>query len=398
MSMPDVLTRGDDFLSQYPRTNPFWQIASHGTCLLAVGVSKFMLNIFYNVKLNNLERLQDAVKRTVEENRGLMTVMNHMSVVDDPFIWGVFPWSMYRDLDQIRWCLGAHNVCFQNSFLSNFFSLGKVLSTKRFGAGPFQGSIDASIRLLSPDDTLDLEWTPHRVERSAESSTATQAPLSGNINEGNVMKYVAPVARSKPSWVHVYPEGFVLQLQPPFANSMRYFRWGITRLILESTRPPIVVPIFSTGFEKIAPESSAGTMIERYLPRNMGAEINVTIGNPIDDLIIDNYRKQWVDLCEKYYDPKNPTDLSWELKYGPEAEDLRSRLAAELREHVAKIRHEERKLPMEDERFKSPAWWKRYTGTEGASDKDVQFIGQNWAIRRLQKFLDKEGVENPQND
>lgn len=91
MSFPDVLDRGDEFLSQYPRTNPFWQIASHGTCLLAVGISKFMLNTFYNVKLNNLEKLQEAVARTKTENRGLMTVMNHMSVVDDPFIWGVFP-------------------------------------------------------------------------------------------------------------------------------------------------------------------------------------------------------------------------------------------------------------------------------------------------------------------
>lgn len=383
MSFPDVISRGDEFLSQYPRTDYFWQLASHGTCLLAVGVSKLVLNTFYNVKLNNLDRLENAVKRTEVENRGLMTVMNHMSVVDDPFIWGVFPWRMYRDLDQIRWCLGAHNVCFQNKFFSTFFSLGKVLSTERFGGGPFQGSIDASIRLLSPDDTLDLEWTPHRIEAVHSSEEANSIPKSGNIT-----KYVAPVARTKPSWVHVYPEGFVLQLQPPFSNSMRYFKWGITRLILESTKAPIVVPMFSTGFEKVAPESSAGTIIERYLPRNLGAEIEINIGNPIDDSIIENYRKEWTSLCSKYFDPKNPSDLSYELKYGKEAEDLRSRLAAELREHVAKIRHEERKFPIEDERFKSPAWWKRYTQTEGASDPDVQFIGLNWAIRRLQSFLD----------
>lgn len=403
MSFPDVLDRGDEFLSQYPRTNPFWQIASHGTCLLAVGISKFMLNTFYNVKLNNLEKLQEAVARTKTENRGLMTVMNHMSVVDDPFIWGVFPWSMYWDLDQIRWCLGAHNVCFQNKFLATFFSLGKVLSTERFGGGPFQGSIDASIRLLSPDDTLDLEWTPHHIE-PLKKEIEKQPTLEGNnkifdklsVKDGHVVKYVAPVARSKPSWIHVYPEGFVLQLQPPFSNSMRYFRWGITRLILESTKSPIVVPMFSTGFEKIAPESSAGIMIERYLPRNMGAEINVTIGNPIDDAIIDGYRKEWLALCDKYHDPKNPTDLSWELKYGKEVQDLRSRLAAELRAHVAKIRHEERRFELEDERFKSAAWWGRYTETEGASDPDVKFIGQNWAIRRLQKFLnDYDDAENP---
>lgn len=389
MSLPDVLSRGDDFLAQYPRQSTFWQYASHGVCLLTVGVSKLVLSTCYNTKLNNFHRLEDAIDRSVKENRGLMTVMNHMSVVDDPFIWGVFPWRIYRDLDQIRWCLGAHNVCFQNKVFSTFFSLGKVLSTERFGGGPFQGSIDASIRLLSPDDTLDLEWTPHCIE-----------PLkTPDLVKKIKNDYIPPVARSKPSWVHVYPEGFVLQLLPPHSNSMRYFKWGITRMILESTKAPIVVPIFSTGFEKIAPESAAGTLIERYLPRNFGAEINVTVGNPIDDNILESYRKEWRLLVEKYHDPKHSTDLTEELKTGQEAQDLRSRLAEELRAHVSKIRHEERSFPEEDPRFKSPLWWKRYTETEGASDPEVKFIGKNWAIRRLQKFLkDYEDYENQHND
>ncbi|CAI4869282.1 CRB_1a_G0057390.mRNA.1.CDS.1 [Saccharomyces cerevisiae] len=156
-----------------------------------------------------------------------------MSMVDDPLVWATLPYKLFTSLDNIRWSLGAHNICFQNKFLANFFSLGQVLSTERFGVGPFQGSIDASIRLLSPDDTLDLEWTPH----SEVSSSLKKA-------------YSPPIIRSKPSWVHVYPEGFVLQLYPPFENSMRYFKWGITRMILEATKPPIVVPIFATGFEK----------------------------------------------------------------------------------------------------------------------------------------------------
>ena len=331
MSLPDVLKRGDDFLRDYPRQSGLWQLGSHATCLLTVGISKLILKTCYNTQLNHFDRLETAIERSVVENRGLMTVMNHMSVVDDPFIWGVFPWRIYRDLDHIRWCLGAHNVCFQSKFLATFFSLGKVLSTERFGEGPFQGSIDASIRLLSPDDTMDLEWTPHRVERY-------KAPASSPLAQKITKEYIPPVARTKPSWVHVYPEGFVLQLQAPYANSMRYFKWGITRMILESTKPPIIVPIFTTGFEKIAPESAAGTKIERYLPRNFGAEVNVTVGNPIDDTIIRKYREEWRQLVEKYHDPENPTDLTPELKVGKEAQNLRSRLASELRKHVAQIR------------------------------------------------------------
>lgn len=389
MSLPDVLARGDDFLREFPRHNSIWQSFSQATCLFAVGVSKLILFTCYNVKLNNFEKLETAIYKSKLENRGLMTVMNHMSVVDDPFIWGVFPWRIYKDLDQIRWCLGAHNICFQNSFFTYFFSLGKVLSTERFGAGPFQGSIDATIRLLSPDDTLDLEWTPH--------VSMDNKPKSISLSKRIMKDYIPPIARSRPSWVHVYPEGFVLQLMPPHSNSMRYFKWGVTRMILESTKAPIVVPIFSSGFEKIAPESAADTLIERYLPRNFGSNINVTIGNPIDDKIIDSYRFEWLKLVEKYYDPKCSTDLSWELKYGKEAQNLRSRLAAELREHVANIRHIECNFPQEDERFKSPSWWKRYTETEGLSDPDIQFIGQNWAIRRLQTFLNEYEESNIHN-
>ncbi|SCV02968.1 LAMI_0H04434g1_1 [Lachancea mirantina] len=395
MSLPDVLKRGDDFLAEYPRRSVLWNLASHGTCLFTVGVSKLILNAFYNVKLNNYENLEHAIERSSLENRGLMTVMNHMSVVDDPFLWGVFPWKMYRKMENIRWCLGAQNVCFQNKFFSTFFSLGQVLSTRRFGGGPFQGSIDASIRLLSPDDTLDLEWIPHREEPSKPAKPSNLEVAFQNAKK----EYLPPVARTKPSWVHVYPEGFVLQLHSPYANSMRYFKWGITRLILETTVPPIVVPMFATGFEKIAPESAAGTLIERYLPQNFGAEINVTVGDPIDDKIIESYRAEWKQLVEKYHDPQNPTDLTMELKVGQEAQDLRSRLAAELRTHVAFVRHEQRGFEKEDERFASPFWWKTYTQSEGSSDPDVRFIGKNWAIRRLQKFLqEEERIQNELNE
>lgn len=369
MSLPDVLKRGDDFLSEYPRNSKIWHLFSYGTTIFTVGISKFILNTMYNVELNNFERLETALEKSRKEERGLMTIMNHMSVVDDPFIWAVFPWKIYRDLNDIRWCLGAHNVCFTNKFVSTYFSLGQVLSTKRFGAGPFQGSVDAMIRLLSPDSTLD------NLQVKGCFSTTT-------LNYHYKMQ--------KPAWVHVYPEGFVLQLQPPFSNSMRYFKWGITRMVLEATRPPIVVPIFTTGFEKIAPEDTAESPIDRYLPNNFGTKVTVTVGNILADKLIDSYREEWKQLVDKYSDPKNPTDLSDELKYGKEAQDLRCRVAAFLREQVAIVRNNECGFPEEDSRFKSPSWWRNYTKTEGASDPDVEFIGKNWAIRSLQNLTEEE--------
>lgn len=387
MSLPGVFERGDEFIGQYPRTSRVWQFFSHATCLATVGFSKAVLFLGYNLEVKGVEHLDRAVQRTVEEDRGIMTIMNHMSCVDDPFIWGCLPWRFYRDVDQIRWCLGAQNVCFKGELLSTFFSLGKILSTVRFGGGPFQGSIDAAIRLLSPDDTLGLlyDGSEDTARRWADYSAADRVrQLSSH--------YTPPLRRFKPSWVHVYPEGFVLQLQPPFNNSMRYFKWGVTRMILESTRQPIIVPIFSTGFEKIAPESAAsGSLLERFLPDNLGAEIRVTIGEAIDDKIIKKYRDEWMELVRTL--GSDARDLTDELKFGPKAQELRSRLAAELRSSIAELR-KKCGFPDEDPRFKDHKFWRRYTKSEGASDPDVKFIGQNWAIRRLQGIVDDDDAHD----
>lgn len=384
MSLQGVLQRGDDHLSEYPRTSPWWNYASKLTCMAAVGYAKLVLNSIYKVEVKGLENLDLALKRSQEENRGIVSVMNHMSMVDDPFVWGCLPWSYYRDVDHIRWCLGAKNVCFKGTFLSYFFSLGKILPTERFGVGPFQPSIEGAIRLLSPDDTLNLiydgsdevnkKWLSYKREDYIEVPNL----LAKKIQQD----YINPVIRSKPSWVHIFPEGFVLQLQPPFNNSMRYFRWGVSRMVLEATRQPIVVPIFSHGFEKIAPESEKKTLRERYLPNNFGSTVKVFIGEPINDEIIQKYRTEWLALVEKFN--RGAQDLNDKLKFDDKVKDLRSRLSSELRRHVLKIRDATGEFAPEDERFKEHKFWTQYTRSEGVSHPDVKFVGLNWAIRRLQ--------------
>ena len=119
----------------------------------------------------------------------------------------------------------------------------------------------------------------------------------------------------------------------------------------------------------------------------MGAEIDIIFGDPVSDEKIEKYRQEWRDLCKKYTDEQNPTDLSEELKNGPAAQKLRSALAGELRERVLDLRQKLGKFAPEDPKFKDPAFWKEYTLSEGKSDPSVQFIGKNWAIRRYQKHL-----------
>lgn len=401
MSFQDVLKRGDEFLSDYPRTSPWWNYASHATCLAMILKTKLLINLLYKPHVHNIEKLDAAMAKARAEKRSILTVMNHMSVVDDPSFYALLPFRFHTDVDTIRWGFGAHNICFSNQTLSWFFNLGKILGTRRFGAGPYQGSIDAAIRILSPDDTLDLEFSPWAREQDKPSllqefnnvgiiSEKTQdlvRAVKPTPESTNVLMSKSPFIRTKTSWFHVFPEGFVLQLEEPHNNSMRYFKWGVSRLILESTRAPVVVPMFAFGFEKIAPENSADEGLKRWLPLNLGAEIHVTIGDYLPDEKIEHFRQKWRDLCDKYVDPKNPTDLSPELKDGKRAQKLRSDLAGELRQAVLSIRESLGVFQPEDPRFKSPKFWTEYTSTEGLSAPDVKFIGQNWAIKRLQKHL-----------
>ncbi|WPK24984.1 hypothetical protein PUMCH_002283 [Australozyma saopauloensis] len=401
MSFTDVLKRGEDFLEEYPRRSWWWNYASHATCLGMILGSKMFLNLLYNPQVNNIEKLEAALGKARAENRSLLTVMNHMSVVDDPCFYAMLPMRFHTDIDTIRWGFGAHNICFSTPSLSVFFNLGRIMGTKRFGEGPFQGSLDAAIRILSPDDTLDLEFSSLASERQKPTliqevnSVAGIAPESVNklvkkVLPGpettSILMSKSPFVRSKTSWFHVFPEGFVLQLKEPNQNSMRYFKWGVSRLILESTRTPVVLPIFGYGFEKIAPEDLDHGAL-RWLPQNLGADVQITFGDPIPDEQLEDYRLKWRALCDKYPNKENPNDLSAELQNGKAAQLLRSELAALLRLHVLQIRESLGRFPPEDSKFASPAFWKEYTNSEGASDPLVEFIGLNWAIRRLQKHL-----------
>lgn len=367
MSHYEVLKRGDDeILSTRPAASLLWNCASLLTSMGMIAISKLVLATLYNKEVKGLENFEEARRRSKEENRGLITLMNHMSTCDDPMIFACLPWKFSREWNDIRWGLAAANVCFTNKLATNFFSLGKIIPCERFGRGPFQSGLDACVRILSPDDTI--------------TESLVKAPESAEPLALFSPQYSPPMLRNGPSWVHVFPEGYVCQLQPPFGNSMRFFRWGTARLILEPTVAPIVVPLFATGFELIKPEEI--DLKNDYLtPNNVGATVRVNIGPALDDGVIAAFRKEWQALCERY---PGQGDLSHEAKFGAEAKDLRIRVCAYLRESVVNLR-EGVGLGPEDPRFKSVDFWTDYTKSRGTSDPEVKFIGINWAIKEYQR-------------
>ncbi|KAJ2548856.1 Lyso-phosphatidylcholine acyltransferase, partial [Coemansia sp. RSA 1836] len=75
-------------------------------------------------------------------------------------------------------------------------------------------------------------------------------------------------------WLHIFPEGKVNQ-----GESMIRFKWGVGRLIMESERVPIVLPIFFTGMKEIMPLSQ-NVPIPR--PNPLKSTLYLKVGDAVD--------------------------------------------------------------------------------------------------------------------
>ncbi|KAI1274759.1 acyltransferase [Xylaria sp. FL0933] len=269
--------------------------------------------------LDILDKRKDVSKR----QRGLLTVCNHVSVTDDPIMWGVLPFGYAFNPSNHRWGLGAHDICFKNSFLSAFFAAGQVLPTHRFQYSPhgglFQPTVPQAIRLLSARPFI----------KSPLSSTAVADAVD--------IPGLPPIyAENRHSWVHVFPEACVHQHPKMF---MRYFKWGVSRMILESEPMPDVLPIFIDGTQHMMPEDRGWP---RFLPR-FGVKLRVAFGEPVDtEEIFGDLRARWQELVRREQSkiqlPLALGELSEELKYGDEAVKLRIEVARRVREEILKVR------------------------------------------------------------
>ena len=242
----EVQKRGKDFFYQYPRDSAVWNLFSRLTVFAIACVCKAFVRLRHRSFVLHVDRLQAALKRAREEGRGVITVMNHVSVLDDPLVWGAsLPVRTLARVHGLRWAFGARDICFKNKFESLFFSLGRVLSVQRFGRGPDQPAIDCGVYLVS-----------------------------------------------RGSWVHLYPEGFVHQPYEPYAGTLRYFHWGVSRLVLESgPRAPIVLPIYAHGLHNVFPEDR----VKRTFGYGWDEPLVYNYGEPLAGDRLDAFRQQWQD-------------------------------------------------------------------------------------------------------
>ncbi|CAH7671700.1 acyltransferase-domain-containing protein [Phakopsora pachyrhizi] len=232
-------------------------------------------------QIEGLPILLELLDRPSPKPRGLITISNHISTLDDPIIWGIMPFSTFFNTEKVRWTLGASDILFTNQFLSFLFRNGQVIETFR-GKGIYQQALDISISKLNDSQ-----------------------------------------------WVHIFPEGKVNQTLNNPKHQLLRFKWGVSRLVLESRAAPIIVPIWLKGFDKVMPEGRP--VPQKFLPR-LNQRVSIKVSPPIQAPLIEEFRTSYHSIQKSFN--KSNTFFPKILMDHPEAKEIRIELASLLRKEL----------------------------------------------------------------
>ncbi|KAL4878016.1 hypothetical protein BJY04DRAFT_230289 [Aspergillus karnatakaensis] len=330
----------------------FWRSLSATTIVGVTALCRSFLYLCSRPETHGLEEflgLLDERKDPTLRKKGLLTVSNHISVMDDPLMWGFLPMKYNFGLSSAnrRWGLASHDICYQTRPLALFFTMGQLLPTHRSAHSKFGGiaqpAVTQAIRLLSkgpfaPEPHLAVperqSWSLQNVCIDPFSDLPTAYTTDGEDS------HLAPsaFACNSYSWVHIFPEGKIHQSPN---KVMRYFKWGVARLILETPECPDIVPLWLEGFDQVMHESRE---FPRFLPRP-GKEISVTFGKKVDtEAVFGEARSRWNKLKAKA-ELASPEvrdlpvgALNDELLYGAEAMELRIEVTKKVRDLVLEVR------------------------------------------------------------
>ncbi|KAL4793652.1 hypothetical protein BDV19DRAFT_379921 [Aspergillus venezuelensis] len=309
----------------------FWRGLSSTTILGVTALCRSFLYVLSKPETHGLEpflELLDSRKDPSQRTKGLLT-----GIMDDPLMWGFLPLKCNFGLASCnrRWGLASYDICYQTRSAHS-----------KYG-GIAQPAVTQAIRLLSkgpftPEPHLAVPerqtWSLQNVCVDPFSDLPTAYTTDGYDS------HLAPSAYAcnSHSWVHIFPEGKIHQAPNKI---MRYFKWGVARLILETSECPDVVPIWLEGFDQVMHESRE---FPRFLPRP-GKEVSITFGNKVDtEAVFGEYRSRWQKLRAKV-EASSPEvrdlpvgALNDELLYGTEAVELRKEVTKRVRDLVLEVR------------------------------------------------------------
>ncbi|KAL8706126.1 MAG: hypothetical protein Q9201_000828 [Fulgogasparrea decipioides] len=274
----------------------------------------------------------------------------------------------------------------ERGLITAFFNLGQTLPTYRLAHSPlgglFQPTMTEAVRLLShPPFTTPYTSAASApaVNRSLSSPDITD-PFSSpdhtyTYSTNGIDTFPAPSAYDtrQYSWIHVFPEGRVHQ-HP--LKTMRYFKWGIARLILEPDVCPDIIPMWIEGNDQIMHESRQWP---RFIPR-MNKRCGISFGDNVGgdgNTIFNDLRRKWRELVEKDRIKEGRVFamgvLSDGLKYGKEAVALREECTRQVRGAVLAVRRK-RGLPDEDPKAGLVETWREEGGKREGKMEDGSWV------------------------
>lgn len=218
-------------------------------------IVRYLINLIgaalFNIIFRLLNRFHTVGRETFlskyvfgrPSGRGLITVSNHLSVIDDPGLWAAMLPIYRMRPNQIRWSLCTEGVFFGGGLiLSRIFGAANVLPLDR------SGSLDQPMFQL----------------------------FQRKLNQG--------------SWTHVFAEGRVWQRWRFNETEPRLgpFKVGVGRLIAHSTSNPFVVPMYHQGLDQVVPEKELKDKKSRKPSKpislfpKVGKRITLYIGEAVD--------------------------------------------------------------------------------------------------------------------
>ncbi len=267
-------------------------------------------------------------------------------------------------------------------FLTSFFNYGQVLPTHRGDyskhGGLFQPTMTQAIRLLSSQPFAQV---PNSFKNSSHSVIETDPFTSGSLTYSTTGEDIFPAPSAYPSrkhsWIHIFPEGRVHQ-HP--TKSLRYFKWGVSRLILESEPLPEIIPIFIDGTQEVMHESREWP---RFIPR-AGKKIIIAFGDAVDgEKVFGDLRARWKNLVHLQKEALQKKGEEWQLgmgelteglKYGNEAVALRKEVTMRIRMEVLKVR-KSLGYPDEDPKAGLVETWIQEGSKEAGEMDDGSWVG-----------------------
>ena len=164
----------------------------------------------------------------------------------------LLPITLASRPSNVRWSLCSQEYCYEKgALIGTFFFAGKTLPVRR-GAGI---------------DHMFLKTFHDKIQQG--------------------------------DWVHIFPEGKIDQCgemrgRGPEAAIGR-LKWGVGKLIARADVPPVVVPIYHVGMEKVMPQHKGTHRIKSFVP-HVNERVHTIVGEPLDfsDLLMNHTKSKGV--------------------------------------------------------------------------------------------------------